>query len=54
MKKTLLGLALSCVAGIALADDHDDRWMLSPSLIFNAFICVSGPDQSVTKRAISA
>ncbi len=36
MKKTLLGLTLSCVAGVALANDHDDRWMLSPSLIFNA------------------
>ncbi len=36
MKKTLLGLTLSCMAGAALADDHDDRWMLSPSFIFNA------------------
>ncbi|MFC3194106.1 OmpA family protein [Marinicella sediminis] len=36
MKKTLLGLALSCVAGAALANDHDDRWMLSTNLIFNA------------------
>ncbi|MCB1582079.1 MAG: OmpA family protein [Marinicella sp.] len=36
MKKTLLGVALSCVAGAALANDYDDRWMLSPSLIFNA------------------
>jgi OOP family OmpA-OmpF porin len=36
MKKTLLGLTLSCIAGTALAADYDDRWMLSPSLIFNA------------------
>lgn len=36
MKKTLLGLTLSCVAGAALAADYDDRWMLSPSLIFTA------------------
>jgi OOP family OmpA-OmpF porin len=36
MKKTLLGLALSCVAGAALANDYDDRWMLTPSMIFTA------------------
>lgn len=36
MKKTLLGLTMSCVAGLALANDYDDRWMLSPSLIFTA------------------
>ncbi len=36
MKKKLLALSLSCLAGTALANDHDDRWMLSPSLIFNA------------------
>ncbi|TDR19308.1 OmpA family protein [Marinicella litoralis] len=36
MKKTLLGLTLSCVAGAALANDYDDRWMFSPSFIFNA------------------
>ncbi len=36
MKKKLLGLTLSCVAFTALADGHDDRWMLSPSLIFTA------------------
>ena len=38
MKKTLLGLTLSCIAGTALAADYDDRWMLSPSLIFNATV----------------
>ena len=36
MKKALLGLTLSCAAGVALAADYDDRWMLSPSLIFTA------------------
>ncbi|MCX7553676.1 OmpA family protein [Marinicella sp. S1101] len=36
MKKTLLGLALSCVAGAALAAEYDDRWMLSPMVNFNA------------------
>ncbi|VAW45739.1 Outer membrane protein A precursor [hydrothermal vent metagenome] len=36
MKKRLLALTLSCVAGSALAADYDDRWMLSPSLIFTA------------------
>ncbi len=36
MKKRLLGIALSCVAGTALAAEYDDRWMLSPSLIFTA------------------
>ena len=36
MNKKLLALTLSCVAGGALAADYDDRWMLSPSLIFTA------------------
>jgi len=36
MKKTILGLTLSCVAGAALANDYDDRWMLTPSLVFTA------------------
>jgi len=36
MNKRLLALTLSCVAGGALAADYDDRWMLSPSLIFTA------------------
>ncbi len=36
MKKKLLAISLSCLAGAALANDHDDRWMLSPSLIFTA------------------
>lgn len=36
MKKQLLALTLSCVAGSALAAEYDDRWMLSPSLIFTA------------------
>jgi OOP family OmpA-OmpF porin len=36
MNKKLLALALSCVAGNALAAEYDDRWMLSPSLLFTA------------------
>ena len=36
MKKQLLALTLSCAAGNALAAEYDERWMLSPSLIFTA------------------
>ncbi|WP_223789214.1 OmpA family protein [Marinicella meishanensis] len=36
MKKKLLAVSMSFVAGAALANDYDDRWMLSPSLIFTA------------------
>jgi len=36
MKKQLLALTLSCVAGNALAAEYDERWMLSPSLVFTA------------------
>lgn len=36
MKKTLLGLALSCAAVTGMAAEYDDRWMLTPMLNFNA------------------
>ncbi|MCX7543995.1 OmpA family protein [Marinicella gelatinilytica] len=36
MKKILLGLSLSALAGTALAQDYDDRWRLSPTINFTA------------------
>jgi len=36
MKKLLIGLSLSALAGTALAQDYDDRWRLTPSMNFTA------------------
>jgi len=36
MKKQILGVAMTCLAGSAMAVDTDMRWMLTPSLNFTA------------------
>ncbi|MCF6300016.1 MAG: OmpA family protein [Proteobacteria bacterium] len=36
MRKIILGLSLTCMAQVALAEDYDDRWMITPSLNFTA------------------